>query len=258
MNHLIIYGKDFTSEDKDFIIKVLSYTAIPLGMVKFVDINAVDSFLPSKLNFCFNNTHGIVARSVCSKEGYKAKEFLTGNVIFHNDKFAFFNVPASLREIRASDKLKDDLWGKVQILAQSMTEFGYIDENTSVKETSDETTNTEQDLVTEEDIQDATTKQSTSEESNTRSTTDGPVIIEIEDIVNSIVSEIKFDATSGKSLQEMKKIVIHTKDGETINIYPTMRINTKDEGIHVNFKDMISLIKFSLMVGSKNIEFYKE
>ena len=84
------------------------------------------------------------------------------------------------------------------------------------------------------------------------------VIIEIEDIVNSIVSEIKFDATSGKSLQEMKKIVIHTKDGETINIYPTMRINTKDEGIHVNFKDMISLIKFSLMVGSKNIEFYKE
>ena len=56
----------------------------------------------------------------------------------------------------------------------------------------------------------------------------------------------------------MKKIVIHTKDCETINIYPTMRINTKDEGIHVNFKDMISLIKFSLMVGSKNIEFYKE
>ena len=76
MNHLIIYGKDFTSEDKDFIIKVLSYTAIPLGMVKFVDINAVDSFLPSKLNFCFNNTHGIVARSVCSNEGYKDKEKL--------------------------------------------------------------------------------------------------------------------------------------------------------------------------------------
>ena len=141
---------------------------------------------------------------------------------------------------------------------KSMTEFGYIDENTSVEETSDETTNTEQALFTEEDIQDATTEQSTSEESNTRSTTDGPVIIEIEDIVNSIVNEIKFDATSGKSLQEMKKIVIHTKDGETINIYPTMRINTKDEGIHVNFKDMISLIKFSLMVGSKNIEFYKE
>ena len=126
MNHLIIYGKDFTSEDKDFIIKVLSYTAIPLGMVKFVDINAVDSFLPSKLNFCFNNTHGIVARSVCSKEGYKAKEFLTGNVIFHNDKFAFFNVPASLREIRASDKLKDDLYARWAELIDNWFNFNNI------------------------------------------------------------------------------------------------------------------------------------
>ena len=84
MNHLIIYGKDFTSEDKDFIIKVLSYTAIPLGMVKFVDINAVDSFLPSKLNFCFNNTHGIVARSVCSKEGYKFIAIFTNNITVAN------------------------------------------------------------------------------------------------------------------------------------------------------------------------------
>ena len=83
------------------------------------------------------------------------------------------------------------------------------------------------------------------------------ISIEVESLIDKFIEEIKAsDQTLGKSLKLTNRVSITNKDGSILNIYPNNMIKSGDPGAHISWKDMISIIKMSIIVGSKNINLH--
>ena len=57
MNYVNIYGKSFSNDDKEKVLKLMSLIDIPAGAVKFRDVDLGDMNISEKINLCFDNTY---------------------------------------------------------------------------------------------------------------------------------------------------------------------------------------------------------
>ena len=256
MIYVNIYGRNFEYEEKNFLYKIFGFINVPKGMIKFVDMETMKPNPESLINVCLENTHVDFSRALINSGKFHAKDLLSGNSINDEMKFIMIKIPMSPSEIQLTQENKAYTWNKLLELKGYLEKYGYLDnkgeeENESASESEEEKHSTSEDSVSNY-TEDATLPRAEDKSEKT-------VIVDAEKVLNRIVEELKLsDASLGKSLRLVNKITMESENGSFINIYPSNVIKDDDEGIGISFKDMLAVVKMSLIVGSNTIKFTKD
>ena len=254
MVHVNIYGNNFSFEDKEFLHKIFGFIDVTKGMVKFIDMNTMQPDPNSLINICIDNTHTDFSRALISAGKFSAKDLLSGNIVNDDMKFIMFTIPMSVNEIQATDANKSFTWGKLLQLKEYLYKYGYL----TAEGNSDEEAATEAESVAppEDSIPDVKEDAAPARSIDTKE--EGTITVNVEEVLNRIVDELKAtDPAMGKSLKLTSRVSLETEDGGILNIYPSNIIKVENEGAHISFRDMLAIIKMSLIVGSKTIKFHQ-
>lgn len=270
MIYFNIYSGTLTHEEKDFLLNVISYIGVPKGMIKFWNVNEHTPISSSLINLCIDNSHTIFGRKLIEDKVYPPRSLLSGNVIDPDRKFILISVPMSVSEIKATESNKDYFWESLKNMEKYLLDYGYIGQDKvvdpiEVDDLPKDPIEEELDIEVKKDTVMSPAVEEPKEEEVVKTESapiyeklDPDVIsIEVESLIDKFIEEIKAsDQTLGKSLKLTNRVSITNKDGSILNIYPNNMIKSGDPGAHISWKDMISIIKMSIIVGSKNINLH--
>ena len=254
MVHVNIYGNNFSYEDKEFLHKIFGFIDVTKGMIKFIDMDTMQPDPNSLINICIDNTHTIFSRALISAGKFSAKDLLSGNIVNDDMKFIMFTIPMSVNEIQATEANKGFTWQKLLQLKEYLYKYGYL----TAEGNSDEEAVAETESVAQAEDPIPDVKEDTAPARSINTTEEGTVTVNVEEVLNRIVDELKAtDPAMGKSLKLTSRVSLETEDGGILNIYPSNIIKAENEGAHISFRDMLAIVKMSLIVGSKTIKFHQ-
>ena len=254
MVHVNIYGNNFSYEDKEFLHKIFGFIDVTKGMIKFIDMDTMQPDPNSLINICIDNTHTSFSRALISAGKFSAKDLLSGNIVNDDMKFIMFTIPMSVNEIQAIEANKGFTWQKLLQLKEYLYKYGYL----TAEGNSDEEAVAETESVAQAEDPIPDVKEDTAPARSIKTTEEGTVTVNVEEVLNRIVDELKAtDPAMGKSLKLTSRVSLETEDGGILNIYPSNIIKAENEGAHISFRDMLAIVKMSLIVGSKTIKFHQ-
>lgn len=254
-----VYGRNLSFEDKDFIFLMLSHIDVTKGMIKFIDLADNVPNTSENISLCFDNTHTDVSRAYVRDGKYAARDFLSSNMIDESNKFVFMSIPLSPREIKSLDANKALAWEKLKELKFHLERLGYFSleepvtqEKVPVEEPKGE--------VKQEPESTAPAVKNISSYKELIGDELPNVSIDVENFLREFTEKIKIsDPALGSSLKLNNRIVFECENGTMLTVYPTNIIADPDApGGHIAFKDLLSVLKMSLLVGSKKIHFFKD
>ena len=253
MVHVNIYGNNFSYEDKEFLHKIFGFIDVTKGMIKFIDMDTMQPDPNSLINICIDNNHTSFSRALISAGKFSAKDLLSGNIVNDDMKFIMFTIPMSVNEIQATEANKGFTWQKLLQLKEYLYKYGYL----TAEGNSDEEAVAETESVAQAEDPIPDVKEDTAPARSIKTTEEGTVTVNVEEVLNRIVDELKAtDPAMGKSLKLTSRVSLETEDGGILNIYPSNIIKAENEGAHISFRDMLAIVKMSLIVGSKTIKFH--
>ena len=253
MVHVNIYGNNFSYEDKEFLHKIFGFIDVTKGMIKFIDMDTMQPDPNSLINICIDNTHTSFSRALISAGKFSAKDLLSGNIVNDDIKFIMFTIPMSVNEIQATEANKGFTWQKLLQLKEYLYKYGYL----TAEGNSDEEAVAETESVAQAEDPIPDVKEDTAPARSINTTEEGTVTVNVEEVLNRIVDELKAtDPAMGKSLKLTSRVSLETENGGILNIYPSNIIKAENEGAHISFRDMLAIVKMSLIVGSKTIKFH--
>ena len=264
MELINIYAKDISLEDKNFIYMAFGHAGITQGMIKFCDLNSMQPQSKS-ISFCFGGAHNDIARAIVNSGKLSIRDFLSADVFSDAFNLIFISIPVSIKESSVTRDNKAYLWNKILLLAQKMKEYGYWNVEGSNRENvngvpAEQSTAPEDshyDTSTEEAINISNAEASSVAQDSVQSSKERAAELNVDELLNGVISGIAAsDSAIGKSLSSYSRVSFTTKDGLPVNIYPTNRISSDDDGVKMSFKDVIVLLKMAILAETQTITFH--
>jgi len=249
---LNIIGYEFNQLDKDTIKMIFKHAGMEeeeLYVVDFKheepDLDTMDAiFAVGKVAI------RMVVRSLV-KSGKIGQSTFVGNDMYNKEAgFLFINVGVNISEIMTSQENKDFVWEKVQSTVKYYREIFPFESFVEPLEGIDdagEMAKLDAALV-EEDI----------DNQDVPITVGDNVTYNVGEILQSLYDRVNItDPGLTKTLSKYEKFVLHTTTGE-LSVYPTSRIPADEEGFFISLKDLIVLLKFSVIINTECITLSKE
>jgi len=237
---LNIIGYEFNQLDKDTIKMIFKHAGMDEKELHLIDLKHEDPDLDSiDATFAVGKVAiRMVVRGLV-KSGKIGQSAFVGNDMYNKEsKFLFINVGVNISEIMTSQENKDFVWEKVQSMVK------YYKDIFPYKQIAELDT-----AIVEQDIDNQDVPIVTSDDNATYS---------VSEILQSLYDRVNIaDPGLTKSLSKYEKFILRTTTGE-LSVYPTNRIPVDEEGFFISLKDLVVLLKFSVIINTECITLSKE
>lgn len=254
---IYIVHKNLTTSDKQSLVFIFSHIKIDESLIKFIDLSCEDLDINNKDYIFALGTYREVAKALVSSGAFRSKDLLGSDVIDDVTNFCFINLPYVVTDILTNSSTKAIVWKKLQAfstLFESMRSAKII-QSEKLEALTDEPFNDELPTI-EELSRPAIAESHSSLVDDNNSITLNPLVL-LNDLIRNMDTS---EASLGKTLSLSEKITF-TAQNITVCVYPNNRISSKDvnssDTLHISFKDLMAILKCSIMFDAEKISFFK-
>lgn len=247
-----VYMSNVDDSTKETVYKIFNSVDIPKNVINVVDADKQPFDSSNLCNVAFGKKPTLGAIKAYAKEGIIEMNKFNGRpLIDEENAFFFYSVPIELTEIMKSDENKLYVFEMFQDLAQLYLKWNPFNDEINFGSVLPEAArdNIKQQIVADADA-------AMVGETHLDDTQDISTI----ELMHKLIEKIDFsDAGLGKSLAKWDKISLATHNGYVLNVFPTANFadNEAEKVVNITYKDLLSLLKITILTGSKTISFSK-